>query len=81
MVVGFAWSIWGLVKRISNFTFFLGCVWIEYFNEAIHFFEEFRFLCNEMFCLDREIKKHFKCKHFFEGFQLAKLVEIQIPLK
>jgi len=45
------------------------------------FFEEFRFLCNEMFCLDREIKKHFKCKYFFEGFQLAKLVEIQIPSK
>jgi len=39
----------------------LECVWIEYFNEAIHFFEEFRFLCNEMLCLDREIKKHFKC--------------------
>jgi len=34
-----------------------------------------------MFCLDREIKKHFKCKHFFEGFQLAKLVEIPIPSK
>jgi len=34
-----------------------------------------------MFCLDTEIKKHFKCKHFFEGFQLAKLVEIQIPSK
>jgi len=34
-----------------------------------------------MFCLDREIKKHFKCKHFFEGFQLAKLVEIQILSK
>ena len=33
----------------------LECVWIEYFNEAIHFFEEFRFLCNEMLCLDREI--------------------------
>jgi len=43
----------------------LECVWIEYFNEAIHFFEEFIFLCNEMLCLDREIKKHFKCKHFF----------------
>jgi len=35
-----------------------------------------------MLCLDREIKKHFKCKHIlFEGFQLAKLVEIQIPSK
>jgi len=45
------------------------------------FFEEFRFLCNEMLCLDTEIKNHFKCKHFFEGFQLAKLVEIQIPSK
>jgi len=56
-------------------------VWIEYFNEAIHFFEEFRFICNEIFCLDREIKKHFKCRHVFEGFQLAKLVEIQIPTK
>jgi len=34
-----------------------------------------------MFYLDREIKKHFKCKHLFQGFQLAKLVEIQIPSK
>jgi len=24
-----------------------------------------------MLCLDREIKKHFKCMHFFEVFQLA----------
>jgi len=55
--------------------------WIEYFNEVIHFFEEFRFFCNEMLCLDREIKKHSKYKHFFEGFQLAKLVEIQILSK
>jgi len=39
----------------------LECLWIKYFNEAINFFEEFRFLCNEMLCLDREIKKHFKC--------------------
>jgi len=45
------------------------------------FFGEFTFLCNEMLCLDRKIKKHFKCKHFFKGFQLAKLVEIQIPSK
>jgi len=52
-----------------------------YFNEAVHFFEEFTFLCNEMLCLDREIKNHFICKNFFEGFQLAKLVEIQIPSK
>ena len=59
----------------------LECVWIEYFNEVIHFFEEFRLLCNEMLCLDTKIKKHFKCKHFSEGFQLAKLVEIQIPSK
>jgi len=58
----------------------LECVWIEYFNEAIHFFKNLD-LCNEMLCLDRKIKKHFKCKHFFEGFQLAKLVEIQIPSK
>jgi len=43
------------------------------------FSEEFIFLCNEMLCLDREIKNHFKCKNFFEGFQLVKLVEIQIP--
>jgi len=34
-----------------------------------------------MLCLDTEIKKHFKYKHFFEKFQLAKLVEIQIPSK
>jgi len=43
--------------------------------------EEFKFLCNEMLCLDREIKNNFKRKHFFEGFQLAKLVQIQIPSK
>jgi len=30
-----------------------------------------------MLCLDREIKKHLKCMHFFEVFQLAKLEEIQ----
>jgi len=47
----------------------LECVWIEYFNKVIHFFEEFRLLCNKMLCLDTKIKKHFKCKHFFEGFQ------------
>jgi len=43
----------------------LECVWIEYFNEVIYFFEEFRLLCNEMLCLDTKIKKHFKWKHFF----------------
>jgi len=31
-----------------------------------------------MFCFDREIKKHLKCMHFFEVFQLVKLKEIQI---
>jgi len=45
------------------------------------FFEELRFLCDEILCLDREIKKHLKCKHFVEVFQLAKLVEIQISSK
>jgi len=34
-----------------------------------------------MLCLDREIKKHFNSKHFFERFQLAKLIEIQILSK
>jgi len=34
-----------------------------------------------MLYLDREIKKHLKCMHFFEVFLLAKLEEIQIPLK
>jgi len=28
--------------------------------------------------LGRDIKKHLKCMHFFEVFQLAKLEEIQI---
>ena len=42
---------------------------MRYFSEAVHFFEEFKFLCNEMFYLDGEIKKHFKCKHFFEAFK------------
>jgi len=51
-------------------------VWMEYFNETIQFFEELRFFYNEMLYLNREIKKHLKCKHFFEVFQLAKLVEI-----
>jgi len=32
-----------------------------------------------MLCLDIEITKHLKCRHCFEVFQLAKLVEIQIP--
>jgi len=34
-----------------------------------------------MLCLDREIKRHLKCMHFFEVFQLAKLEGIQIPYK
>jgi len=49
------------------------------FKRVIYLFEEFEILCNEMFCLDRKIKKHFKCMHFLEVFQLAKLEEIQIP--
>jgi len=51
------------------------------FKRVIHLFEEFEILCNEMLCLDREIKKHLKCMHFFEVFQLSKLEEIQISLK
>ena len=47
----------------------------------IHLFGEFEILCNEILCLDREIKKNLKCMHFFEIFQLAKLEEIQIPSK
>jgi len=34
-----------------------------------------------MLCLDRKIKKYLKYKHFFEVFQLTKLVEIQILSK
>jgi len=34
-----------------------------------------------MFCLDREIKKHLKCMHFVEVFQLDKLEEIQTSSK
>jgi len=45
---------------------------------VIHLFGEFDILCKEMLCLDGEIKKHLKCMHFFEVFQLAKLEEIQI---
>ena len=45
---------------------------------VVHLFGEFEILCNEMFCLDREIKKYLKCMHFVEVFQLAKLEEIQI---
>jgi len=44
---------------------------------VIHLFGEFEILCCEMLCLDREIKKHLKCIHFFEVFQLAKLEGIQ----
>jgi len=51
------------------------------FKRVIHLFGEFEILCNEIICLDREIKKHLKCMHFFEVFQLAKLEEIQIPSK
>jgi len=51
------------------------------FKRVIHLFEEFEILCNEMLCLDREIKKYLKCMQFFEVFQLSKLEEIQIPLK
>jgi len=57
----------------------LWCVWMRQFKRVIHLFGEFEILCNEMLCLDREIKKHLKCMHFFEVFQLAKLEEIQIP--
>jgi len=48
-------------------------------KRVIHLFGEFKILCNKMFCLDREIKKHLKSMHFFEVFQLSKLEEIQIP--
>jgi len=48
------------------------------FKRVIHLFGEFEILCNEML-LDRAIKKHLKCMHFFEVFQLAKVEEIQIP--
>jgi len=45
---------------------------------VIHLFGEFIIFCNEILCLDREIKKHLKYIHFFEVFQLAKLEGIQI---
>jgi len=52
-----------MIKEISNLcTNFIPTLRVcldRVFSEAIYFFEEFRFLCNEMFCLDREIKKHF----------------------
>jgi len=51
------------------------------FKRVIHLFGEFEILCNEMLCFDREIKKHLKCMHFSEVFQLATLEEIQIPSK
>jgi len=49
------------------------------FRWVIHLFGEFEILCNEMLCLDREIKKHLKGMYFFKVFQLVKLEEIQIP--
>jgi len=62
-------------------SFLLWCVWTRQFKRVIHLFREFKILCNEMLCLDREIKKHLKYMHFFEVFQLAKLEEIQIHSK
>jgi len=53
---------------------------MKQFKRVIHLFWEFEILCNEIFGLDREIKKYLKCMHFFWSiFQLAKLEEIQIP--
>jgi len=49
------------------------------FKRVTHLFREFKILWNEMLCLDREIKKHLKCMHFVEVFELDKLEEIQIP--
>jgi len=37
---------------------------------VIYLFGEFKILCNEMFCFDREIKKNLICKNFFKVFQL-----------
>jgi len=48
-------------------------------QERDPFFGEFEIICNKMLCLDREIKKHLKCMHFFKVFQLVKLEEIQTP--
>ena len=51
----------------------LWCVWMRQFKRVIHLFGEFEILCNEMFCLDREIKKYLKCMHsFFEVTQTGR---------
>jgi len=49
------------------------------FNKVIHLFTEFKIFCNQMFCLDRKIKKYLKCMHFLKVFQLVKIEKIQIP--
>jgi len=46
-------------------------VWIDYFNEAIYFFKEFKFFYDEMFCLDRKIKNHLKYKHFVLNISIS----------
>jgi len=46
------------------------------FKRVIHLFGVFEILCNEILCLDREIKKYLKCMQFFKVFQLVKLEEI-----
>ena len=56
----------------------LWCVWTGQFKRVIDLFGEFEILCNEILCLDKEIKKNLKCMQFFEVFQLAKLEEIQM---
>jgi len=38
------------------------------FKRVIHLFEEFEIFCNEMICLDKEIKKQLKCMHFLKVF-------------
>jgi len=46
----------------------LECVWIEYFNEAIHFFEEFRFLCNKCFVWILKLKSISNANIFLKDF-------------
>jgi len=59
----------------------LECVWIEYFNEANIFLKNLDFFVIKCFVWIEKLKSISNASIFFEGFQLAKLVEIQIPSK
>jgi len=46
----------------------LECVWIEYFNEAIHFFEEFIFFLMKCFVWIEKLKSISNASIFLKDF-------------